>query len=103
MSLTFVQGDTAPAILAQILKDSDDTPIDLTGATVRIQMRKADDRRFTVNAVATLVTPDEGRVSYDWSTNDLATPGDYLVQWEITYSGGRIQTTAADTITVRRQ
>lgn len=103
MSLTFVQGDTAPAITAQILHVNDATAQNLTGCTVKFQMRKADDRRFTVNTSATLGVLLEGRVSYAWANNDLATPGDYLVQWEITFGDARIQTTAPETITVRRQ
>lgn len=103
MSLTFVQGDTAPAITAQIVKETDGSAISLSGAAVRFQMRKGDDRRFTVNALAAITSATEGRVSYDWAANDLATPGEYQVQWEVTYPDDRVQTTAASTITVRRQ
>jgi 5-hydroxyisourate hydrolase-like protein (transthyretin family) len=103
MSLTFVQGDTAPAITAQIVKETDGTAVNLSGAAVRFQMRKEDDRRFTVNAIATVVAATEGQVSYDWAANDLATPGEYQVQWEVTYADSRVQTTAVGTVTVRRQ
>lgn len=103
MSLTFVQGDTAPAITAQITHDTDSSPLDLTGATVRFQMRKADDRRFTVNELAVKVSDPEGRVSYAWGPNDLAVSGDYQVQWEVTFADTRVQTTSTSTITVRRQ
>lgn len=103
MSLTFVQGDTAPAIDGQIKIETTGVPKDLTGAAVRFQMRRADDRRFTVNALAANVDLSVGQVSYAWGANDLATPGDYLVQWEITYGSGKVQTTAAETIIVRRQ
>ena len=103
MSLTFVQGDTAPAITAQITHDSDGSPVDLTGAAVRFQMRKADDRRFTVHEIATKTNEAQGRVSYAWGPNDLGVVGDYQVQWEVTYADTRIQTTSTSTITVRRQ
>lgn len=103
MSLTFVQGDTAPAIRAIIIHDSDSTPVDLTNAIVRFQMRKADDRRFTVNSVASILDEPSGSVSYDWGANDLAVPGTYQVQWEVTYDDQRIQTTSPSEITVRRQ
>ena len=103
MSLTFVQGDTAPAITATITHDSDSSPLDLTGSTVKFQMRKSDDRRFTVNNDADLVEPTDGTVSYSWGPNDLAVPGTYLVQWEVTYADTRVQTTSTTEISVRRQ
>ena len=106
MSLTFVQGDTAPTLVSTIhLEDNPYTITNLTGATVKFQMRKSDDRRFTVNAVATIVgSPTAGNVSYDWGANDLVVPGTYQIQWEVTFPGGRIQTTATtETVTVRRQ
>lgn len=103
--LTFVQGDTAPDLLATI-HDAVNTSevVDLTDAQVRMQMRKADDRKYTVNAEAEVLVADEGKVRYRWGPNDLANPGEYLVQWEVTYPDARIQTTAsADRIVVRRQ
>jgi hypothetical protein len=54
VSLTFVQGDTAPDITAVIHEEDDETAVvDLTSASVRFQMRKVDDRRYRVNAAAT--------------------------------------------------
>lgn len=103
MTLTFVQGDTAPAITATIQHDADDSAVNLAGCSVKFQMRKHDDRRFTVNALATVVSAPTGAVSYAWGPNDLAVPGDYDVQWEVTFADLRIQTTAICPVTVRRQ
>jgi hypothetical protein len=106
MSLTFVQGDTAPDITAIIHDEDDPTSIvDLSSAeALRFQMRRQDDHRYTVNAAATVVDGPNGKVSYSWGANDLAVPGTYLVQWEVTYAGGRIQTTSPQvTVTIRRQ
>ena len=105
MSLTFVQGDTAPDITAIIHEEDDPTSvIDLTDATVRFQMRRADDRRYQVNAAAEVLDEAAGSVSYSWGANDLSVAGTYVVQWEVTYLGGRVQTTSPEvTITVRRQ
>jgi hypothetical protein len=108
VSLVFVQGDTAPSIEATIhLEDDPTTVVDLSPGNVtgvKFQMRKADDRKFTVNTTATIVNGPNGTVRYDWGANDLATPGAYLAQWEITYVGGRIQTTAPEVaLTIRRQ
>jgi hypothetical protein len=103
VTLELVQGDTAPAINSTIVKKSDLSVIDLTGAAVRFQMRKPDDRRFTVNAAATIVDPVAGTVTYSWATNDLSVPGEYVIQWEVTYPDTRIQTTSQETVIVRRQ
>jgi hypothetical protein len=103
---TFVQGDTAPDITVTLYKADGTTPLDLEGALgVKFQMRKADDRRFTVDAAADIDDdPTTGKVSYRWAVGDLAVPGDYQVQWEVTYGDGRIQTTAVpNEISVRRQ
>lgn len=109
MSLVFVQGDTAPSLEATLHLEDDPTTVinlgvgNVTG--VKFQMRKADDRKFTVNASAVVVGDGSaGQVRYDWGANDLATPGSYLAQWEVTYVGGRIQTTAPEVaLTIRRQ
>jgi hypothetical protein len=106
MSLTFVQGDTAPDITAIIHEEDDPTSIiDLSTAQgVRFQMRRPDDHRYTVNAAGTILGGSGGRVSYSWGANDLSVPGTYMVQWEITHLGGRIQTTVPEVmVTVRRQ
>ena len=102
---TFVQGDTAPDITVTLYQSDGTTPLDLTDSTVKFQMRKADDRKFTVDASADVDTdPTTGKVSYRWSVGDLAVPGDYQAQWEVTYNDGRIQTTATpNEISVRRQ
>jgi hypothetical protein len=106
MGLTFVQGDTGPDIEATIhLEDPSTTPVDLTHTDgVKFQMRKPDDRRFTVNAVATVLDAEAGTVKYSWGANDLSVPGDYECQWEVTFEDGKVITTAFPvTITVRRQ
>jgi 5-hydroxyisourate hydrolase-like protein (transthyretin family) len=101
-----VQGDTAPTLEA-VIHDADnaEAPLDLTNATsVAIQMRKPDDRRYTVNAQVDIITAVDGRVSYTWGPNDLAVPGEYQIQFEVTFNDGKIQTTRTPiTIEVRRQ
>lgn len=105
MALTFVQGDTAPDISSTIhAKGNLTAVVNLTGCTVRFQMRKSDDRKFTVNKVADIISPTSGTVRYRWGVNDLAVPGDYEIQWQVTYPDAKKQTTAdTEVITVRRQ
>ena len=101
---TVVQGNTRPTVRAT-LKHKDGSPLDLQGAHVWFQMRKADDKHFTVNSEASVDTvPTSGKVVYEFGQNDLSIPGDYLVQWKVVYAGGSIQTTAKpNTLTVRRE
>jgi hypothetical protein len=108
--LTFVQGDTAPAIRSILKKLQDDgtyAVLNLTSAgvtSIKFQMRKEDDVLYQVDAAAEVVDAAAGSVRYVWAANDLSVPGDYIAQWELTFSGGKVQTTdPAGTITVRRQ
>lgn len=109
MSLNFVQGDTKPDLLGVINYIDPDTgevgdPVNLTGATVVFQMRKPDDRRYTVNAVATVTDAPNGAVRYSWAANDLATHGTFQAQFEVTFSDMTIQTsTPPAELIVRRQ
>ncbi len=101
-----VTGDTRPIIRANLYeRDSSPTQyVDLSSATVRFQMRKADDRFYTVNASAVVTSTVSGGVEYHLATNDLQVPGDYLIQWEVTFPDGKVQTTSvANPVTVRRQ
>ena len=103
---TFVQGNTKPDITAILHAEDDPTAVvDLTRCTVRFQMRTHNAKRFTVNAAANIVgDPTLGSVSYSWAANDLATPGDYECQWEITNPDLTVQTTAhPNVVTVLRQ
>jgi hypothetical protein len=99
---TWVQGDTEPAITSTLNRAG--AAETLTGAHVKFQMRKSDDKQYTINAAATIVDEGTGKVKYVWGSSDLNVPGDYLVQWEVTYLSGRVETTdPPNVITVRRQ
>jgi len=99
---TWVQGDTEPAITSTLNRAG--AAESLVGASVKFQMRKSDDKQYTVNAAATIVDETDGRVKYVWGSSDLNVPGEYLVQWEVTFLSGRVETTdPPNTITVRRQ
>lgn len=103
--MKFVQGDTGPDVIGVIHAEGDASDLeDLTGCTVRFQMRKSDDKRFTVNAPAAITNAAGGEVTYQWAANDLAVPGVYEAQWEITYADGSVITTVEPVeIVVRRQ
>lgn len=106
--MEWVSGDTKPDISSQIpLLDADGVETgsyaDLTDADVDFQMRRPDDKRFTVNQPADIVDAPNGIVRYQWGVNDLSVPGVYQTQWEVTWPDTSIQTTAIAEITVRRQ
>lgn len=103
-----VTGDTAPTLRSRLRKKNEDgsTSVRLLTdvASVCFQMRKPDDARFTVNAVASVEDAAAGLVAYVWKPGDLTVPGEFQCQWELTMLDGKVQTTTpANTITVRRQ
>lgn len=100
--LTFVVNDTDPSVYGTLTDPVTGLPFDLSGATVRFQMRLVTDRRFTVDAVAVITgLSTAGTVRYDWADGDLATAGDYVSRWQVTFADGSIQhTDPANTITV---
>lgn len=101
--LTFIATDTAPS-LAGALANADGTPFNLTGCTVRFQMRLLTDRRWLVDAAAVVVSPTAGTVRYDWADGDLSTPGEMESRWRIVFGDGSIEhTEPANTITVAAQ
>jgi len=88
------QNDTKPD-LQVTLKDGAGAAVDVTGATVRFSMRNQLTKALKVNEQAvTLVTAASGVVKYVWGTlaGDNDTPGLYDAEFEVTYSGGAIET-----------
>lgn len=100
-----VQDDTRPSLEGTLTKTRSGSPLDLSDAVgVKFQMRKDDDRKYTVDAAAVIVDAEAGEVRYDWVAGDLSVEGLYIAQWQIDWGGGAIQTTTpANTIEVRRQ
>ena len=97
------QGDTDPDIVAT-LKDADGTAINLTGATVKFHMSQKG--RSVVNAEAIVVDAAAGEVKYSWAAADTATTGPFDIEWEITKSGGQIETvpnSTNDTVEITAQ
>lgn len=103
MSLTLVQGD-ANIPLRGTITDADTGELaDLADCTVFFQMRKQNDNRYTINAECDIVDED-GLVRYVTGPNDLNSPGVYLVQFEMQFDDGVIQTTDPPIeVIVRRQ
>lgn len=69
-------------------------PIDLTTATqVRFIMKST---AFTVTGVCTVVNALTGAVRYTWAAGDTANPGEYQLEFEITWPGPKLETVPND-------
>lgn len=69
--------------------DGDGNAVDLTGATLTGFVQDANGRIRTIDGTLALVTAASGIFSWTYGANDVATPGDYLVQFVATYAGGQ--------------
>lgn len=88
---TIKANDRLPSIQATL--SSGGAPLNLTTATgVKFIMKTKTGNTIKVNGVATIVTAASGVVRYDWLAVDTATPGEYVAEWEITWTGGKKQT-----------
>lgn len=82
MSWPIIQNDLEPPYSGQLLVTG--LPVDLTGKTVRFIMTSCATGVVKVNAAATVVDAEDGRVSYQWVGTDTDTVGRYKAQWEVT-------------------
>jgi|SRR2546423_1145418 len=73
---------------------TDNLGVDLTGSTVKFQMRGDG---ILVRQNATIVSPaTSGQVSYQVVATDVQIPGQYRQEWEVTFADGSIQTFPVD-------
>lgn len=91
MTFFIKQNDTRPIISATLI-DGDGSSVNLDGATVKFIMRKASATAATTDAAATVADAAKGKVTYTWVAADTATVGSYEGEFQVTYSGGGIQT-----------
>ena len=84
------QGDTARVLTDTLLLGG--AAIDLTGAAVALLL-KNEDTGALIRQTATIMFPDDqadltkrGRVQYQPTNSDVAKPGKYDLEWEITFS-----------------
>ncbi len=89
--VTYKANDTAPPLEAT-LSWQDGATIDLTGATVVFNLRAKSRGVGVVRGPVTVVDASLGKVRYDWQPGDLAEPGEYLAEFEVTLASGHVIT-----------
>lgn len=92
---TIKRNDTSPSI-SYSLGDAAGDAVNLTGASVVFKMAKARGSglpgELAVDSAAVIVTASEGDVRYDWDAADTEAAGDYVAEFEVTYSDGEVET-----------
>jgi hypothetical protein len=83
--------DTSPSIVAT-LTGGDEKPVDLTRASVVLNMIRASGRLVIARAPVTVVDAAGGVVRYDWASEDTDSRGEHRAEIEVTYSDGRVET-----------
>lgn len=95
---TIEQGDTGPAIQVTCYAVDDpvqgvDTPVDVSGATFKFNMGKANTSTVLVDhGTATVVDGPNGKVKYQWQAGDTAVAGQMWGEFEGTFSDGTVVT-----------
>lgn len=90
-SFNIKQNDTSPT-LSVVIADSLGTAINITGASVQFKMRAVNSSTLKTNASATITNASGGAVSYTFSTSDTDTAGLFQGEFQVTFSGGAIET-----------
>lgn len=76
-------GDRLPSLVEQLADQFG--PVDLTGATVKLQVARAGVNK--VDTAATVIAASSGMVQYDWASADVDTPGVFFYKWQVTQDG----------------
>lgn len=88
MADTFVikRGDTSPALRYAL-----SPAVDLTGASVRFQMRARQGTIIT-DSPAVIDSQDPPIVRYSWSADDTDSAGNFQAEFAVTYGDGSVET-----------
>lgn len=99
------QGDTSPSMKA-MLKDEAGIPVDLTGASVVLNMSDAYGQTLIDRATVVVSDAVAGVVRYDWVTDDTLVAGDHRAEFEVTFNTGKVETfpnTSDITVSIREE
>lgn len=85
-------GDTFPVLSVTIVNQDDDTPVDLTGATVVFRMAPDSGGAIVLSATASVRDGVNGVLEYNWAPGQTDTPGRYRGEFIITMPSGKVMT-----------
>jgi hypothetical protein len=88
--LTIVKKNDSYDVITYQLENEDNSPIDLTGATVNFVMGKKN--KLITNAQATITSATSGIVSYQLSPSDTLVSGTFLAEFVVTFANGTQKT-----------
>lgn len=98
--LTYKQNDYGfkiAATLSRKLADGSETPLVLvSGDVVKFYLREWDSLTSVLEVTATKDVLSPATVSYTFVAGNLATPGRYRAEWEVTFAAGGVQTFPSD-------
>lgn len=102
MSETFniKRGDTSPALLWEL----DDPTINLDGATVVFNMKRARDGQLVIDrgAAEVVAAADRPTLRYNWQAGDTDAADLYEAEFEMTFADSAVETTPnASNIVIR--
>lgn len=90
MAFVMKRGDTAP-ILVATFKDSAGDAVLISGASVKILVYTLGGTEV-FSASMSVSSEVAGTAEYEWQLTDTATPGTYLVEFEVTFADGSVET-----------
>jgi hypothetical protein len=90
-TFTIKRADTGPRLVYALTPAAE---IDLTGATVRFNMRSRATGTVRITRAAAVIVTATGlpTVAYDWQAGDTAVPELCDAEFEVTYAGGVVET-----------
>lgn len=69
----------------------DGTPVNLTGATVKLQMRAVASSTFKIDSAAVVTDAPNGAVRYDFAALDVDTADFFVAWWRVTLASGQFE------------
>lgn len=89
--ITHYVANRSPSLTGVITVDG--VPVNLTGSTVKLQMRLVTSSTLKVDTSAVVTDAPNGAVRYDWAALDVDTAGVYVGWWRVTNGSGLVQDT----------